>query len=363
LIALLSLPVAIGAKAIVEALLTAVTDLETSVLTELMKDVLSSAGAATDIGLGRGDWFLSVSHLLFPIEELLVAPLLFAATIGAIAHQDVRRLARAWAVGLPLSLIGGYAIVQLVRVGIGATDAMSSMVQQQVAPDLERDFLDAVTIGAAHASSTGPVGALIGLVVIGGGLALWLELALRAAAVELAVYFMPLALAGLVWPATAHWAKRLLELLGALLLAKPVVVGALCLGANALTSARAGPSSMVTGAAILLLAAFAPMVLLKLVPIVEVSAIAHLQGVSRQPLRAAERAAQRAAPVVAGAATGGGAAVAGPCLAEDLGSAGQLLAQVGAGAGSGEHPLGPARPCARAADSGRGERQVTDADA
>ena len=43
---------------------------------------------------------------------------------------------------------------------------------------------------------------------------------------------MPLALAGLVWPATAHWAKRLIEVLVALLLMKPVIVGALCLGAG-----------------------------------------------------------------------------------------------------------------------------------
>ena len=133
------------------------------------------------------------------------------------------------------------------------------------------------------------MGDLFSLVVLAGGLAIWLELALRAASVELAIFFMPLAFAGLVWPATAHWAKRLLHVLGALLFAKPVIVAALCLGDNALTSTKAGPSSLVTGAAILLMAAFAPMVLLKLVPMVEVSAIAHLQGVSRQPFHAAER--------------------------------------------------------------------------
>jgi hypothetical protein len=179
----------------------------------------------------------------------------------------------------------------------------------------------------------------VSLLVIVGGLLIWLELALRSAAIELAVFFMPLALAGLVWPATAHWAKRLAEVLGALLLAKPVVVGALCLGANALTSAKAGASSVVTGSAILLLAAFAPVALLKLVPIAEASAIGHLQDVSRQPFRAAERAVHGAMSV----ATRAGIISQGASHSIAVGGgAGQLLNQVsrpdGSGPGSGPGP-------------------------
>ena len=33
----------------------------------------------------------------------------------------------------------------------------------------------------------------------------WLELVVRAAAIYVAVFFMPLALAGYVWPATRRW--------------------------------------------------------------------------------------------------------------------------------------------------------------
>jgi hypothetical protein len=179
---------------------------------------------------------------------------------------------------------------------------------------------------------------VLSLLVIVGGLLIWLELALRSAAIELAVFFMPLALSGLVWPATAHWAKRLAEVLGALLLAKPVVVGALCLGANALTSAEAGASSVVTGSAILLLAAFAPVALLKLVPIAEVSAIGHLQDVSRQPLRAAERAAHSAMNL----ATRAGLIMEGAKQTGSVGGgAGQLLNQVSSPDGSGGGDTGP----------------------
>jgi hypothetical protein len=292
---LLSFPISIGASTLSTLFFSGLENLEADAAKSLLKDLIDAVvPATTAIGFNPGDWFASVSHLLFPIEELVVAPLLFAATIGAVLRQDMRRLARAWGVCLPAFLLCGYAIVWVAQRGLAVTDAISQLVQSQVEPNLQKDFLDVIILGITGSVRAGPLGAVLSLLVICGGLLIWVELALRSAAIELAVFFMPLALAGLVWPSTAHWAKRLAEVLAALLLAKPVVVGALCLGANALTSAKAGPGSVVTGSAILLLAAFAPVALLKLVPIAEASAIGHLQEASRQPFRAAERAAHSA---------------------------------------------------------------------
>jgi hypothetical protein len=332
------------ATAIVDLLL----NLEADAVEKLTTYVMAAAVATTSLGPQSGSWFARTAGLLFPVEEFVVAPLLFAATIGAIVRQDMRRLARAWAVGLPAALLGGYAVVELTYYGVGVTDALTSMIQSQVAPDLGQDFVKGVALVVSGAPSPGPLGGVLGLVVIAGGLAIWLELIVRAAAVELAVFFMPLALAGLVWPATAHWAKRLVEILVALLLAKPVIVGALCLGDSAITSADAGPSSVVTGAAILLMAAFAPFVLLKLVPMAEVQAVAHLQGVSRQPVQAAERLVQRAAAHAGVAATGAPAAPA---------TSGTAYLNLLTGAGlegtaATSDPMGPARdPAIVAANS------------
>jgi hypothetical protein len=345
----LPLPISINLSGLSQLLFSGLEQLEgdaaKSLVAQLIKIVVP---ATTTIGFNGGDWFASVSHLLFPIEELVLAPLLFAATIGAVLRQDMRRLARAWGVCLPVSLLSGYAIVGLAQRGLQVTDAISQLVQSQVEPNLQKDFLDAITLGITDAVSAGPLGAVVSLLVLIGGILIWLELALRSAAIELAVFFMPLALAGLVWPATAHWAKRLAEVLGALLLAKPVIVGALCLGANALTSAEAGAGSVVTGAAILLLAAFAPVALLKLVPIAEVAAIGHLQDVSRQPFRAAERAAHSALSLMTRAASLSQASRHSDAVS---GGAGQLLNQVshnedaGTATGTGPghvDPLGPA---------------------
>ena len=79
---------------------------------------------------------------------------------------------------------------------------------------------------------------------------LWLELLIRSAAVYVAVLFLPLAIATLVWPAVSHWCRRLVETLAALILSKFVIVAVLSLAAGALSSGTAGTG--VHGAGLLL---------------------------------------------------------------------------------------------------------------
>jgi hypothetical protein len=138
------------------------------------------------------------------------------------------------------------------------------------------------------------VAAVISFLLIVGSVLLWLELVVRAAAIYVAVFFMPLALACYIWPAATGIAKRSVELLVALVLSKFIIVATLTLGAAAL---QGGPSAdnVVIGSAILLIAGFAPFCLLRLAPVVETGAIAHLEGLGRRPLRFASRAAGTAA--------------------------------------------------------------------
>jgi hypothetical protein len=222
------------------------------------------------------------------------------------------------------------------------TDQFASSIAQLVFPNLQNIFATDIALGIVSTISDGPFAAALSSLVLLGALAIWLELVLRATAIELAVFFMPLALAGLVWPATAHWAKRLIEVLVALMLAKPIIVGALCLGGSALQGTT-DASAAVNGVAILLMAAFAPMALLKLVPLVEVSAIAHLEGLSRRPFQAAERNMQR----VMGAVSMGAGHIAGATAAAGVDgggaglspSAGHYAAQVGQDPPDGEGPI------------------------
>ncbi len=344
---IISLPLSLGANAFFSAFTKWIVGGAQSVLTDLLGEIM----APTTVGLGSGDWFTSVAGVMFPLEEFLVAPLLLAATIGAILRQDMRRLARAWGVYLPISMLAGGAVVELTRTGLQFTDQFASSIQQLVLPNLQNILATDIGVGIISTIADGPFAAALSLLVLLGALAIWLELVLRATAIELAVFFMPLALAGLVWPATAHWAKRLIEVLVALMFAKPIIVGALCLGGSALQDVS-NPGAAVSGVAILLMAAFAPMALLKLVPLVEVSAIAHLEGLSRRPFQAAERGMHRvmgavtppaSAAVAARAAIGvegGAAGLSG--VAGLSGSAGHYAAQVGQGTLTKAQELGPA---------------------
>src|SRR6185312_4923051 len=120
---------------------------------------------------------------------------------------------------------------------------------------------------------------------------LWIELLIRAAAVYVAVLFLPLALAALVWPAVAHWCRRLVETLAALILSKFVIVAVLSLAAGAVASGASGSSgssggggfnAVLAGGALLVMATFVPFAILRLIPAVEAGAVGHLEGLRQR---------------------------------------------------------------------------------
>jgi hypothetical protein len=355
------------ADAIVKGFFHYLVKLEEAAVASLVNAVLGTVvKATTSVSKSEGNSWFGAIKLLKPVLKLVVGPLLFAGTIGPVLRQDLRRLARVWGVGLPVAVLGGIASVKLTAKGLSATDALSKAIVADVAPRMKSDFIHAISAGLTSGATA--ITLLLSVVVIAGGLLLWLELAVRAVAIEVAVFFMPLALAGVIWPATSHFAKRFVSLLAALLLMKPVIVGVFALGTAALTANRGG--SVVSGTAMLLIAAFSPLALFKMVPLVEVSSVAHLHDLSRQPVRAADRAMRGALSFAtsARAVTGGPS---GGRQSGDLGVAGMLLSQAGGGHSGGghsggghsggghsggghsgggpeDHPLGPARPPAPA---------------
>jgi hypothetical protein len=89
---------------------------------------------------------------------------------------------------------------------------------------------------------------------------------------------LPLAFAGMVWPARRIWAIRAVELLVALVMSKFAIVAVLSLGGAALVSGTSASSHSVTaalaGAVLLIMGAFTPWALLRLLPLAEVAATA-----------------------------------------------------------------------------------------
>jgi hypothetical protein len=276
------------AHAAAGAVLDTVTAALNSAAAWLVGHVIALVTGAGQVDLAR-PWFVARAAVMVQLLEFVVVPLLLVATIGPVLRQDLRRLARVWGVGLPVAVLVGVAGAQFTQLAIGATDALCRAIlggSGLAATASLRGLSTAMVVPGAPQL----VAAVISVLLIIGSVLLWLELVVRAAAIYVAVFFMPLALACYVWPATVAIARRTTELLAALILAKFVIVATLTLGVAAIQNAPSADNAVI-GSAILLIAGFAPFCLLRLAPIVETGAIAHLEGVSRRPWRVAGRAA------------------------------------------------------------------------
>jgi hypothetical protein len=280
------------AKLAAEGVLDAITSALSSSASWLLGHLIDLIDRAAPVNLGT-TWFSNRESAMVDLLELVVLPLLMAATAAAVLRQDLRRLARIWAVGLPVAAVAGVGGVQFADLALSATDAMCQAISNGPNGQLSGRFSNVMFAGVLTGAPQ-VIQVIVFVLMIAGAVLVWIELLLRAAAVYIAMFFMPLALAAYVWPATANLTKRTVEVLVALILSKFVIVAALTLGLTALSSGTSADDAVAAGA-ILLIAGFAPFTLLRLAPVVEGAAIAHLEGVSRRPFRAASRAAAVAA--------------------------------------------------------------------
>ncbi len=236
-------------------------------------------------------WFLHREAVMLRIALLLIVPMVLAATAGAVVRQDGRRLVRIYGVGVPVAVVSSVAVVALSRWAMVLVDAMCRLVTGTTSYKPYAHLDGNMT---AHGMPV-VVQLIIGAVVVAAALVLWLELVFRAVVIYIAVFFLPLGLAALVWPATSHVAKRFVEVVVAVIGSKFVVVATLTLGAAMVEHSGAGVDDAIQAAVVVLIAAFAPFSLLRLVPLVEVAAIAHLEGMSRRPIHAGSAVASTAA--------------------------------------------------------------------
>ncbi|MHB8593397.1 MAG: hypothetical protein ACYDB3_03555, partial [Acidimicrobiales bacterium] len=265
----------------------------------LLAQVGHVLSATTSVDLGAA-WFADHERVMATLAAAVVLPMVCCAAILAVYRQDVSMLVRSFLVHLPLSLLLTGVAVELVRMALAVTDDLSARVLASGGVDT-RHLLQPVAaflvVSAVPTAGAAPafVVFLGSLLVAVTTMMLWLELVVRSAAVSAAALFLPLALAGLVWPAVSHWCRRLAETIAALVLSKLVIAAVLSLAAGALAGGASavasgdvsgGFSTVVTGIALLIIATTAPFTLLRLVPAVEGGAIMHLES-ARLRLRAA----------------------------------------------------------------------------
>jgi hypothetical protein len=259
----------------------------------LLSRVIAFIDTSTSPDLGAG-WFQERYTFMIGLAALVLVPMLLVASIRAVMNQDASQLLRSFFVYLPIAVLGTFIAVVLVQTLLAVTDQMSSAVVDGIGRNVA-DMVPAVSEGL-RASDPAAAGApsfavfFGALLLIVGCLFVWLQLLVRSAAVTVSVFFLPLMLAGLVWPTTARWTRRLVETLVALILSKFVIVAVISLATAALADpGRGGFGALMGAAALMLMAAFSPMALLKMIPIAEGAAVSHLEGMGRKPIEAVRR--------------------------------------------------------------------------
>lgn len=245
------------------------------------------------------NWFKERYRLMVGIGGLVLVPMLLMAAIRAVMKQDFAQLGRSFLLYLPIAILAMFVAVELTQAGLVVTDGLSELVSKSVGQDVV-DFYDGIgqSLGTLGNDPSVPlfVVALGSIVAALGAFFIWIELLVRSAAIYVAVFFLPLTLAALVWPATMKWARRLVGTLAAIIASKFVIVSVISLATAALgagSQAAADPAdtgiSTVLGAGVLLvIAAFSPFVLMKFMPLIEDAAIGHLEGAVKKPAQSVQ---------------------------------------------------------------------------
>jgi hypothetical protein len=197
--------------------------------------------------------------------------------VQALIRSDLAMLARAAFGYLPLALLAVGIAAPLTMLLLSGSDEMSALVAS-ASGHTGASFLDRAGGLAGAVSLLGGnlfVSFFVALLTAAATIALWAELLIRDAAVYVIVLMLPLFFAAMVWPARRIWAARAVELLVALILSKFVIVAVLTLGGAALGHALVpGPASVLTGMTLVMLAAFSPWALMRLLPLHELAGAA-----------------------------------------------------------------------------------------
>ena len=247
-------------------------------------------GATTSPSL-QTTWFSAFYWRMASVAVLLTLPFLFAAAVQALLHADLSLLARAAFGYLPLGMLAVGIAAPLTMLLLAGADEMSAIVSS-ASGNAGAAFLAKAGIVAGAASLAGRGGLFvaffIGLLTAAATIVLWVELLVRQAAVYVIVLMLPLFFAAMVWPARRIWAARAVELLVALILSKFVIVAVLALGGAALGhTLTPGPEADLSGATLVLLAAFSPWALVRLLPLHELAGAAAggLRSPAMLPIR------------------------------------------------------------------------------
>lgn len=237
--------------------------------------------------------FLAEYGQMAEIAAVLAAAMLLLAVLEAVAQGSWGVLAKATLVNLPLAFLAtsvAFAVVQLLLV---ATDGMCHAIAVATQDHSEHFFKSAIgglakaggtagsavspgdpaseAVGGAAGATSVPLFVTFLAAIIGAFAAffVWIELIARDAAVYVVALFMPMALAASIWPRWSGALRRTAELLVVVIASKFVIVAIIALAAGLAAESDGEVEHLLAASALMLLACFAPFMLLRLVPFAE----------------------------------------------------------------------------------------------
>jgi len=213
------------------------------------------------------------------ISPLIALVALSASVLHGLWRNDGVSLLRHAATFLPLGILATLVGPTLAALILRITDGLASAVSGDVATQLSSATNQLNTIAPTFSMFA------MTLLCLVAALVLWVELILRNIVLALLLCTMPLVVAALVWAPARRVTGRIVEAFVAVALSKVAVVLALSLGLSGLASSRG--SSIVFGVATLALAAFAPYLVLRIVPIASHAAAHTFEGFRQRVLNSA----------------------------------------------------------------------------
>ncbi len=245
---------------------------------------------------GTGSPYATVRN----IAAALLVGFVFLGLIQGLLAGNMTAMTRRVALDLPAAVAGMVGTTVVVGKLLELIDACSAAVLAHSGGQAVH-FLSGFGVNVKGAAG-GFAAVLLGSVAVIAALLLWIELMVRSVLVYIIVALSPLSFAAMVWPSARGLLRRTIELLLSVIVSKFVICVAISVGVAALAGAGTGtPNAMgsdsgvgatmgtlFVGAAVLVIAAFAPFLVLKLIPWAEAAVVAH--GMSRSPVRAANTA-------------------------------------------------------------------------
>ena len=235
----------------------------------------------------------------------MVALLVLFALIRAVAAGSAGAVFRTVGHDLPIAVFAMVSLVVVSAAAVDLADGLSDFIWAQTRDDAIDAFDNLGVTLMAGLPNMHFMGIVIALVLLLAMLFMWVTLFVREALIYLVViYAVSFGLPSMIFPPLRDTAKKVLELLVALIIAKPVMVLAMSVGVSALggigATGEAGDpvgdnlarelGTLVAGVITFGLAAFMPFLVWKLMPIVAAAVVA--QGIASAPMRGGTQAMQ-----------------------------------------------------------------------